>query len=262
MNQKKCPKCGEMNPAEAVMCWACYTPLAGAAVGPGGAGGAGVGAAAMGATAVATHDDDREKKAIPMWQMGAVGLGLLVLVGFGIKTMTGGTEPGLPEDNGVTTYPTQGGSNNYGPPGPAPIAPGMIAPAPGVGSPGVPEARPARFTMVAAPNPGQDWSTMAIVPTDANVSPQNAASLAKFAKTLMGKGNNRPTQIFVFGDRQAGQQFSEFQVARHSAPLGTQEYTQLADLWPRCLAYYESTGRNERVLYPSRTGANWWTSRG
>ena len=32
MNNKtqKCPKCGEENPAEAVMCWACYTPLSAA----------------------------------------------------------------------------------------------------------------------------------------------------------------------------------------------------------------------------------------
>ncbi|RYG70864.1 hypothetical protein EON80_06595 [bacterium] len=29
MASKKCPKCGEDNPAEAVMCWACYTPLSG-----------------------------------------------------------------------------------------------------------------------------------------------------------------------------------------------------------------------------------------
>jgi len=27
MNMQTCPKCGEANPDEAVMCWACYTPL-------------------------------------------------------------------------------------------------------------------------------------------------------------------------------------------------------------------------------------------
>jgi hypothetical protein len=44
---KKCPKCGEDNPAEAVMCWACYTPLSAA-------GGAPLGAtAAMSAGALA-----------------------------------------------------------------------------------------------------------------------------------------------------------------------------------------------------------------
>ena len=30
--QKQCPKCGEKNPAEAVMCWACYTSLSGGAM--------------------------------------------------------------------------------------------------------------------------------------------------------------------------------------------------------------------------------------
>ncbi len=259
MNQKKCPKCGEMNPAEAVMCWACYTPLTGGAVGPSGAG---AGMAAMGTTAVATHDD-REKKAIPMWQMGAAALGLLLVVGFGIKTMTGGAppdvEPGLPPTTGGGGDTGGGGGGGYRPPpGPVPVAPGMAPAAGGGGS--VPGPVPAHFTMVAAPNPNQDWSTMAIVPTDANVSPQSAAALAKFAKTLMGKETNRPTQIFVFADRQSGQQFSEFQVQRRSAALGSQDYTQLAALWPRCLAYYESSGNRERVLYPSRSPANWWNS--
>ena len=32
MNQIPCPKCGEMNPLEAVMCWACFTPLIGSCI--------------------------------------------------------------------------------------------------------------------------------------------------------------------------------------------------------------------------------------
>ena len=34
METKRCPKCGEENPPEAVLCWACYTPFSGATPGP------------------------------------------------------------------------------------------------------------------------------------------------------------------------------------------------------------------------------------
>ena len=63
MNPKKCPKCGESNPPEAVMCWACYTPLSGSA---------GSGPSSQSTPA---HAAESEKKAIPPWQLGLVAVG-------------------------------------------------------------------------------------------------------------------------------------------------------------------------------------------
>jgi len=254
VNQKKCPKCGEMNPGEAVMCWACYTPLTGAAVGAGGAG-----TAAVSVPGVAVHDEQERKKGVAPWQMGVAGLGVLALLAVGAKTMMGGDGGG--GDPGATPAATP-----YAPPppdrGPGPRGnPGVLPPTVQGPSTTVEPAADIPFSMASPPNPGLPWRIMAIVPNDPNTSPQRAASLAKFAKSAMGAAQNKPMQIYVFASRQAGQAFNEFQIPRQSNILDPSDYAQLSQLWPQCLARYEFNGGRETVLYPSRQGENWWARR-
>ena len=249
MNQKKCPKCGEMNPGEAVMCWACYTPLTGA-VGAGAAGGT----ATVAAPAVAVHDEKDQKKAIAPWQLGLVGVGLLLAVGFGLKTALGGSDPDASATAVPAIYPTRtdikgtvGGVTN----------PGVAIPAsPGNGGQGVPAVVPAKFLMVVAPNPDADWNVIGIVPADPNIDPTAAAAIGRFAKTMMNSA--KPTQVYVFADRDTAQLFGRFQRSRGSQALSPADHASQTALWSRCLARYEFNGGRERVDYPSRNPEGWW----
>lgn len=251
MNQKKCPKCGEMNPGEAVMCWACYTPLTGAAM----AAGAGGGMATVGAPAVAVHDDQGQKKAIPPWQMGAVALGLLVLLGVGYKTMAGGTpDPGPIDTPVVVDGPRIKGPGN---PPPVVVQPGAPIQGPGGNAPIGPIPLP--YTTISSPNPKSEWGVMGIVPTQQNIGNARAASLAAAAYNQYKGTGWKAMHIYVFDSSQAGQTFSDYQLGRHSEVLEGGDYTRLSGLWSHCLARLEFNGVKASVTYPNQQPNNWWT---
>jgi hypothetical protein len=248
-----------MNPGEAVMCWACYTPLAGGAGGAvAGAGGAGGGTAAMSTPAMIS--DEGEKKPVEKWQIALIGVALLLGVGFGVRSMMGGdpTVEELP-----LTAPQPGAGNTLPPVNTPPVTSPEASGGGPITSGPVPPPEPVPFTMVSAPNASQPWSVMAIVPTDPRTTPQRAVGLARFVRSAMGVAKNKPMQIYVLSDRQAGSVFNEFQIQRRQSALGAAEYSQLAQtqLWSRCLAFYEVNGGRERFLYPSRSPGNWWARR-
>lgn len=262
MNQKKCPKCGEMNPGEAVMCWACYTPLAG------GAGGAVAGADGAGGTAAMSTptiiSDEGEKKPVEKWQIALIGVALLLGVGFGVRSMIGGETGG---DDGTGTADNMGtitttvvDPGNGGAPV-APPSPGTTTtvPNPGMGGGGPVAPEPAPYTVVSPANPQSDWGVLGIVPTVPNITPQRAASLAAAAYKQFKNNGWKAMHIYVFADNQAGQVFSDFQLPRRSAALGAGDYGQLTQLWPRCLVRYEVNGPRARVHYPSKQPNSWWS---
>lgn len=118
--------------------------------------------------------------------------------------------------------------------------------------------RPAVFSTIAAPDSGGATLVWGIVPGDPKTSPTSAASLAKYAFTMMRAGNKKPVHIFVFADRATGQAFNRYQRRRGSAPLTQRDFVALKKLWPRTLAFYELANRRERVAYPSRAPQSWW----
>lgn len=259
MNQKKCPKCGENNPAEAVMCWACYTPLSGGATVAAGATMAAPGAAVAG-------NQEGEKKAVAPWQIGLVVGVLLLGLGYGGYSMMGSPTEDVTIRGNATDDVGRGpgpGADNYGP-GPSGPAPPAFNPDPG-GVSGAPIAAiPIPYEMVSAPNVNTAWGVAAIVPNKPGTSPSAAASLAKFART--NQFNNvkswQGMQIFVFQDRESAQLFNEYQVQRSAARMEPGDYAQLGNIWPKCLAVYEfRNGGGEKVMRPSTNPNNWWKSR-
>jgi hypothetical protein len=252
VNKKQCPKCGEENPPEAVMCWACYTPLSG-----GGAVGGASAAGGGGATAATTHDDG-EKKKIPPWQLGVIGVGLLLAIGIGVRSMM----PASSSDEGAG-IDAPAGVDPAMPPSPG--GGGEAAPAPspspsGGGSSITPEEAP--YKIVVPPNPRVATATMAIVPTDGNVSGSQAASYAAAVRRQFGGQIKRwkVIYIYVFSDEKTAAAFADFMRQRRGAPLSSGDYASLSSLWGSTLARYEyspGSGR-ERALYPSRSPSNWW----
>jgi hypothetical protein len=256
VNQKKCPKCGEMNPPEAVMCWACYTPLTGAgAVPPPGAvpaaGGRAVGQASGGS-------EDKEKTKIPAWQLGVIGAAVLVGVVFGAMQFMGGSTPEEVVD------PTTG--TEIKKPAPPTTTTTTTTTAPGAPPPAVPGqggAPPveAPFTVIASPNTRYTAGTMAILARNPSLSPRQAAGLASFALRQLTNANKyRVLHIFVFSDSEAAQKFSDYQNAHGNQPLTPEDYASpdLQAIWPLCLARYEWANNRERVSYPSQNPGNWW----
>lgn len=259
MSQKKCPKCGEMNPAEAVMCWACYTPLTAGAVAAGGT-------AAMAATPVATAED-KEKKAVAPWQLGVVGVAVLLALGFGASQMMGGgEETDATADAG--TVP-KGPARPGGPPrGPSPdLSTGNVTVTLGNGggaTTSVPITTVINYDAVSPPNPALPWGVVAIVPKDANVNQTTAAGMAQFAyQQYGGKSSFKAMQIFVFKDRQAGLEFNRYQIRRKYDVLNDDDIASQLSLWPRCIVRYEVNGNAPAdVRYPYLNPTGWWRGKG
>jgi hypothetical protein len=263
VNKKKCPKCGEENPAEAVMCWACYTPLAGS---PAGAGAAPAGAA-PGVAPAATGE--KEKTKIPPWQMGVLGVGLLAALFVGARTLMpasssddDGGDTETTSDSGDTKPPEDGAST---PDTPAPTAVNPVV----ISSNGTASVMPdkAPFSIVVPPNPRLSVGTMAILPTEANTSGPQAAALAAYTRRQYSSRVKSwdTLYIYVFSDAKSASYFADYQKRRKGAALNTSDYSFLANLWSSCLARYEysaSSGgkRVERVLYPSKNPSGWWYS--
>lgn len=264
MATKKCPKCGEENPAEAVMCWACYTPLAGGAAAA--AGGGLVtprgGAAAVTPAGTAAAQEEQKSSVDPKI---FIVVGLLVgaaVIGSFTTGIIGGssapvTAPDVAQVEGgemVDTIPA--------PPMRAPVVqPPVFAPVPD--STGQNQVAP-QTKVVVPPDPRQPVGTMGIVLNSPNVSTRQALALAKFAKQQFEPGGKwKGMQVLVFSNQEAAATFRKYQAQRRGAPLTASQYQELADqgLWDNVPAYYETRGKSEFPYSPSASPKNWWAGR-
>lgn len=268
MAQKKCPKCGEDNPAEAVMCWACYTPLSG---GPAAAPAARAPAGKPPGPPGAAGDEEGEKKKFQM-EPKMIGVIAFLVIGGGIgvflnmpKSSSG--DDGGGGDSGTTNSGGGGGSPAPAPPAPAPPGPGIAAgPVTGVeGGANMPAAVALPYSAVVPPNPKQPKATIGIVPSQAGtITDKQAASLARFAKNQYQKsGQWSSMQIFVFNNQSAAQSFGDYQARKRGTPLSPSDYQALANanVWNAAPACFESSGKKEFVYYPSKNPFNWWSGR-
>ena len=263
MASKKCPKCGEDNPAEAVMCWACYTPLTGSAPIPGAMGtgavrpGAGAATGKPGPIGAPTEEEGAKKQIDPKLFVvgGLLVLGLIVagVMNFGGSKTDDGTLPANP-DGGTETpaVPNNGGGAPAPPPAPPTIPSDPNA------APVTPSALP--YNVIVPPNPQYATGTMGILATQPNISPAQAGSLAKFARNQFARnGKWTGMQIAVFSNSDAARQFAAYQAKRKGAPLKPNDYQQLGGVWTSVPAFYESSGKRESVAYPTRNPGSWWT---
>lgn len=243
------------------MCWACYTPL----------GGGTLAAPRSSASSAAVHDDP-DKKSIQPWQIGLIGLALLVGVGMGIKTL-------LPMGADLvdqSTPPIQAPVARAG--GPEPVAPvpgGQVAPH--TAGPLAPYYLPnlpmpqrnsdAQFQVVYWGNPRVDQTTIAVVSAKPNLTDAEAIMLALYARNkVKSMARFRKLHIYVFRDLEAANEFKSYQVRRSGYPLGESEYRAKAGLWPRTAVVYEFDRESsvagrvaERVAYPYKAAFNWWS---
>ena len=249
-NKKRCPKCGEENPPEAVMCWACYTPLAGAAS----AGGAAASRSAKSSASAIDDDEDAKKPAAQPWQIAVIAFGLIFALFMVGKNF-------LPSGSGGDDIPPPVAPGDMPDPGGMAPAPAQTTTSPG-GSSGSVAAVPQKlpFTIAVAPNPNITVGTMAIVPTNPNISTGQAASLAAFTRSQFTqvKRWNR-LYIYVFKNQQAARQFANYQRSRRGAPLGTTDYQNLTQLWGSALSCYEYNNGSEHVYTPTNNPSGWWT---
>ena len=251
MSQKKCPKCGENNPAEAVMCWACYTPLAGGATASPQA--TAPGFAGQGNNEAAT------KKAVAPWQIGLIGAVLLAGVGGAFMVMSRPpVDTDIPLAVALPPDVSLGGAMS------APIGtyPGPSSgPGAGAAGPVTPSVAPTGtmlFTVSLPPKDGVPWGTMAIVPS-ASSSAQNPASLAAAAsQQAMTGGKWDGLYVYVFSDAASAQRFRQYQSGRGGQPLKANDYSALQDLWSRVPVRYEYSNGKEAIRYPSRNPGSWW----
>lgn len=253
MNQKKCPKCGESNPPEAVMCWACYTPLTSGVAGLSPAAAGSVAGGTTGAAPIAVGGDDEEKskpKITPV-QMGVLGVGLLAALFFGATQLMGGGT--VPEDPGTT--PVAGTDPPVVQQQTAPVVAGAAPPPPGQAGPTSAELG---FSVVSFPNASARTGVMAIlIKPDSGAG--SAVSMAKEARAQFTNANRFPVmQVFVFNNQQAAQIFKEHQAKRRNEPLENGDYSALAPAWSGAVARVEFRGNSTKVANPSNNPSGWW----
>lgn len=260
MAQKKCPKCGEDNPAEAVMCWACYTPLSGGAATAGPPTRGGVpgppGSQAPGGEPTEKKKMELDPKMIGIVAFLVVGGGLAVVMNTGILSGGGGEDDGgTPSAPAAPADPPPADPNaGQAPPGPG-AAPAFIA------SANLPAPQPLPYTTVVPPNGRFATGTVGILPTNTAITPIQAGSLARFARTqYLRRGKWKAMQIVVFTDANTARLFADFQARKRGAPLTQADYRQLADanIWRNTSAYLQSAGKSERIDYPSKSPYSWW----
>ena len=270
MATKKCPKCGEENPAEAVMCWACYTPLAGgaAAVAGGGLVTPRGGAAAVTPAATAAAENEEKKGIDPkIFLVAGLLLGAIVIGAFTTGIFGGKSGPDplpdvLPTGPGSSTGSFSGDTIPSRPVAPQqPSAPSQSSNSPTTTTPAV----AAHFKTVVPPDPRYSNGTMAIMPTSPNITPAQASGLAKYAKQMFAPGGRwTAMQVLVITDPGAAKAFQKYQAQRRGAKLTANEYQELAGmgLWSAVPAYYETQGKSEQSFQPSAHPNNWWTGKG
>jgi hypothetical protein len=249
MNQKKCPKCGENNPVEAVMCWACYTPLSASAA-------AGASTVAGGPPAgAASRGGDENKKAIAPWQIGVIAAALLALGGTGFMVMSGSSAP--------EQYGTGGDIVVEGPRGGAfpPVGGGGVTTAvPPLSSPAGQQTQQqpvSPYIVTTSPNPNSAVGTVGIVPKQA-VDARGAAALAAgMSQRLGGKWKN--LHIYVFADSQSARSFNSVVRRNGGRPLNGQDYQQLSGIWAQTLARVVIADGRRSVDYPQSNPNGWWS---
>ena len=268
MATKKCPKCGEENPAEAVMCWACYTPLAGgaAAVAGGGLVTPRGGAAAVTPAATAAAQDEKSSAVDPkIFVVVALLLGAMVIGAF-----TTGLVGGKPDNTDLLPNVEQVGGDVTGgefiAPPVAPVAPPttFAGPTTTTQNPGGTQVVPPQTKVVVPPSPSQPIGTMGVVLNSPNVSAGQALALAKAAKRQFeGGGRWKGMQVVVFNNVESASAFRKYQTQRKGAPLTASQYQELADqgLWANVPVYYETRGKTEYPYSPSASPKNWWAGR-
>ena len=263
MATKKCPKCGEENPAEAVMCWACYTPLAGGAAAAAGGGlvtpRGGAAAVTPAATAASA---DAEKTAIDPKIFVVVGLLIAAaIIGSFTTGLIGGksNSDAAPDVTQVT--------NNFGDVGPPPppiqqVAPPSIQPPTNNGGGGGnTQVTSPQFKILVPPDPRQPVGTMGIVVNTPNISPAQALAMAKSAKQSVEAGGKwAGIQVVVFNNQDAAVAFRKYQAQRKGARLTAYQYQDLANqgVWSSVPVYYETRGKTGRPYYPANNPKGWW----
>lgn len=268
MATKKCPKCGEENPAEAVMCWACYTPLAGgaAAVAGGGLVAPRGGAAAVTPAATAAAQDDDKKAIDPkIFLIAGLLVGAIIIGAFTTGIFGSSSSSTLPEV--LPSGPTGGEPNTFpSSPQQQQVAPPVISNSgPTVGQSPTTPVVAAHFTTVVPPDPRYSNGTMGIIPTTPNISSAEAVGLAKYAQRMFAPGGRwTAMQVVVFSNPDSAKTFRKYQASRKGAKLTNNDYQALADqgVWNGVPAYYETQGKAERSYQPSASPNNWWTARG
>lgn len=258
MASKQCPKCGEDNPAEAVMCWACYTPLSGAA----GAGANGAASKTGGQPGAPVIEEAPAKKSV---DPKTIVVAALLLVGIAVAFLanSGGSKP--PEEDPATNAAPQEAPAATAPPASvaAPPLPPLL-PMPAGPPPVPPPDVPIRFTLITQPNARYFNCTMGIL-VSPTLSPLQAASAAKAAKNQLTRNNGRWNrfQIVVFADKPTAKLFKAYQRPRRGLPLGDADYRQLAvqGVWANCPVFLEAGGKKENFHYPSRNANSWWLGR-
>ncbi len=269
MATKKCPKCGEENPAEAVMCWACYTPLAGgaAAVAGGGLVTPRGGAAAVTPAATAAAQDSEKTPVDPKI---FVVVGLLVVAAVigsfttGLIGGKGGGDIAPPDVTTIVENPAGSGARpqqqpvfnqpTFNPPTnnpPPPQTPG--------GQPPIPQMR-----VIVPPDPRQPTGTMGIVVNTPNVSNKQAIDMAKSAQQAFKSGGKWTSmQVVVFNNPETAIAFKKYQAQRRGAGLTPYQYQDLANqgVWNSVPAYYETRGTTGATYSPSSNPRGWWARR-
>ncbi len=254
MASKKCPKCGEDNPAEAVMCWACYTPLSGSApLGAGLAGGVAT-AGAMPKTAGAPigipQTEAPAKKGI---DPKVIGVGAFLLVAVVAAIFMSGALGGKPTVEMGTTFVPQEDfvpSTNGGAP-PSSVTVPTLGTGSGTGS-APPAPVPQAFTTIASPSAKWNTGTLGILLTG-NSSPAGAA---KFAKDQFARnGNWANMQVAVFTDKATADSFAKYQSSHNNEPLAGGKFQELANqgIWANMPAFLDARGKQEKMYYPARS---------
>jgi len=262
---KKCPKCGEENPAEAVMCWACYTPLAGGAAAAAGGGlvapRGGVASVTPAATAARQNE---EKKGVDPKIFLVVGLLLVALV---IGGFTTGIFGGAPADAGLPIPEPKPGKTTGGTTRPPtnPTTPNInviVPDAPVPSSPTDGGVVVKHYDVVVAPNPRYPIGTIGIVAVQPDITPAQAVSLGKFAKNqFAANGRWNRLQVVVFNNGDVGKAFLKYQAKRQNLSLSSPQFQDMAQsgMWSSVPAYIEFGDGKDRVYEPSRSPTNWWT---
>ena len=247
-NKKRCPKCGEENPPEAVMCWACYTPLSAAAA----AGASHAKNASNSASTLDEEDDKDRKSSAQPWQIAVIAIGLIFLLFQVGKNF-------LPSGSSGDTLPDAAAPGEMAPISEvAPPQQSTTAPTSSTVTAVTPSQLP--FTIAISPNPNITVGTMAIVPTTPNISISQAASLAAFTRTQFGQMKRwSRLYIYVFRDQDSAKQFANYQRPRRGAPLTDSDYRNLTSLWGSALSCYEYNNGSDRVYTPTNNPSGWWT---
>ena len=246
-NKKRCPKCGEENPPEAVMCWACYTPLSAA-----GAGAASAKRSSSSAQSLGDDEDEDRKPSAQPWQIAVIAIGLIFALFWVGKNF-------LPSGSSDDTLPAASEPGAMPEPGSAPAPAAQTSTSTGTSSAAAVTPQKLPFTIAVSPNPNITVGTMAIVPTTPNISTSQAASLASFTRSQFAQTKRwNKLYIYVFRDQQSAKQFADYQRPRRGAPLSNSDYSNLTALWGSALSCYEYDNGSERVYTPSDNPSGWW----